>query len=122
MDPIAEKKAEEAKAKFRAEMETSFGEGLVIYEHDKLGSFVFRKPTRLIVRKWKSSLQRKGADHDTCAVAFVVDCFCWPTKDEREPDYPRLDALFDDKPFASDTVFAKLAKSGGLDLDDSPKG
>jgi hypothetical protein len=121
MQPVDEK--EKARAAFRAEMEAKFGDEIYIYEGaPKLGAFVFQSPSRAVTKQFKSGSRKKGADADACAEQLVINCLCYPEGEAGKPDYGKLQNLFEAKSFASDTIFAALAKLAGLDLDDAGKG
>ena len=94
----------------REELREKYGEETCIVYRKKHGVFVFRKPSRVVWKKFQVAVQKTN-DRQTCADQLCMDCLCYPEAEAGKPDFAKLTALFEDYPAISlDEAFEDLAK------------
>ena len=101
----------EISEKERAELLEKYGDEVCFVHRRKHGTFVFRKPSPILWKKFQSALDKKNATRQVCVDQLCIDCLCYPEAADGRPDYAKLTALLEDYPaLAMDELFEDLAK------------
>jgi hypothetical protein len=91
-----------------AQFKEKYGEALAFHENAKHGLFIFRKPSKIIWKKFRTMSNKPNADVDACAEDLVSNCLCFPEAEGGKPDFAKLRLLFEDCPALVDEIVVEV--------------